>query len=78
MPIVLTSLFIYPVKSFRGCAVSSAEVDPLGLVGDRRFLVVAYLFGFRCAGAGREQGLLHCRQRTVDPLDQVRHVFNPM
>ncbi len=36
----LTGLFLYPVKSFRGCAVSTAEVDALGLVGDRRFLVV--------------------------------------
>lgn len=36
----LSGLFIYPVKSLRGCAVASAEVDPLGLVGDRRFLVV--------------------------------------
>ena len=40
MPIVVTRLFIYPVKSFRGCSVSSAEVDLLGIVGDRRFLVV--------------------------------------
>ena len=40
MPIVLTSLFLYPVKSLRGCAVSSADVDPLGIVGDRRFMVV--------------------------------------
>jgi uncharacterized protein YcbX len=37
---VLTGLFIYPVKSLRGIAVASAEVDELGLVGDRRFLVV--------------------------------------
>jgi uncharacterized protein YcbX len=36
----LTGLFIYPVKSLRGCAVRAAEVDALGLVGDRRFLVV--------------------------------------
>ena len=36
----LTGLFLYPVKSFRGCAVSAAAVDALGLVGDRRFLVV--------------------------------------
>ena len=36
----LTGLFLYPVKSFRGCAVASADVDALGLVGDRRFLVV--------------------------------------
>lgn len=36
----LTGLFLYPVKSLRGFAVASAEVDALGLVGDRRFLVV--------------------------------------
>jgi uncharacterized protein YcbX len=36
----LSGLFLYPVKSFRGCAVTAADVDALGLVGDRRFLVV--------------------------------------
>ena len=36
----LSGLFIYPVKSLRGFAVPSAAVDALGLVGDRRFLVV--------------------------------------
>src|SRR5690349_4877782 len=36
----LTGLFTYPVKSLRGCAVHEAQVDELGLVGDRRFLVV--------------------------------------
>ncbi|HWA86935.1 MAG TPA: MOSC N-terminal beta barrel domain-containing protein [Opitutus sp.] len=36
----LSGLFIYPVKSLRGCAVNSAAIDALGLVGDRRFLVV--------------------------------------
>lgn len=36
----LASLFLYPVKSLRGCAVTSAAVDDLGLIGDRRFLVV--------------------------------------
>jgi uncharacterized protein YcbX len=36
----LTGLFIYPVKSLRGIAVDSAPVDELGLVGDRRFLVI--------------------------------------
>ncbi len=36
----LAGLYIHPVKSLRGCAVASAEVDALGLVGDRRFLVV--------------------------------------
>lgn len=36
----LTGLFLYPVKSLGGFSVDSAEVDALGLVGDRRFLVV--------------------------------------
>jgi len=36
----LASLYIYPVKSLRGFAVDKAEVDELGLVGDRRYLVV--------------------------------------
>lgn len=38
--IQLTQLFIYPVKSLAGFAVESADVDALGLVGDRRFMVV--------------------------------------
>jgi uncharacterized protein YcbX len=36
----VTGLFIYPVKSMRGYAVPQADVDALGFVGDRRFLVV--------------------------------------
>lgn len=36
----LSGLFVYPVKSLRGCAVASAAVDGLGLRDDRRFLVV--------------------------------------
>lgn len=36
----LSGLFIYPVKSFRGTPVAAAGVDALGLIGDRRFLVV--------------------------------------
>jgi hypothetical protein len=36
----LSGLFLYPVKSLRGCRVGMAEVDGLGLVGDRRFMVV--------------------------------------
>jgi len=35
----LAALNIHPVKSLRGLAVQSAEVDSLGPVGDRRFLV---------------------------------------
>jgi len=36
----LTALNLFPVKSCRGCAVTAAEVDDRGLIGDRRFLVV--------------------------------------
>jgi uncharacterized protein YcbX len=36
----LASLFLYPVKSLRGFAVPRAEIDALGFVGDRRFLLV--------------------------------------
>jgi hypothetical protein len=36
----LSCICIYPVKSLRGCIVNSATIDELGLVGDRRFLVV--------------------------------------
>ena len=36
----ITRVFVYPVKSLRGYAVSAAEIDVLGFVGDRRFLLV--------------------------------------
>jgi uncharacterized protein YcbX len=36
----LSGIYFYPVKSLRGISVASAEVDALGIVGDRRFLVV--------------------------------------
>lgn len=36
----VTGLYLYPVKSLRGYAVPTAELDPLGFTGDRRFLVV--------------------------------------
>lgn len=36
----LAGLFLYPVKSLRGCAVAACELDAFGPVGDRRFLVV--------------------------------------
>ena len=36
----VTGLYLYPVKSLRGYAVPAAEIDALGFVGDRRFLVV--------------------------------------
>lgn len=36
----LTALYLYPVKSLGGVRVDNATVDALGLVGDRRFMVV--------------------------------------
>lgn len=36
----LSGLFIYPVKSLQGISLDRAQVDPLGLVHDRRFMVV--------------------------------------
>jgi uncharacterized protein len=36
----LSGLYLYPVKSLRGISVSRANVDLLGLEGDRRFMVV--------------------------------------
>ncbi len=36
----VTGLFIYPVKALRGHALTRAEFDALGFVGDRRFLIV--------------------------------------
>ena len=36
----LSGLFLHPVKSLRAVSVPSVELDALGVVGDRRFMVV--------------------------------------
>ena len=36
----VSDIRIYPVKGLRGHSVASAEVEPWGLVGDRRYMVV--------------------------------------
>jgi hypothetical protein len=54
----LSALNIHPVKSLRALAVQSAEIDALGFVGDRRFLVVDPLGNF-------------LTQRTVARMAQV-------
>lgn len=38
--VTVSALRIYPVKSCRGHTIARADVDALGFVGDRRFLVV--------------------------------------
>lgn len=40
MPLQLTAINRYPVKSCRGEALSEAVVEPWGLAGDRRWMVV--------------------------------------
>jgi uncharacterized protein YcbX len=40
MTTVLDAITIYPVKSLRGVAVQEAVVEPWGLAGDRRWMVV--------------------------------------
>ncbi len=40
MAITLTSLYRYPVKSCRRDELQHAEVEPWGLAGDRRFMIV--------------------------------------
>ncbi len=37
---LLTDLFIYPVKSLRGSTVEASSVERRGLSGDRRFMIV--------------------------------------
>ncbi|MEU6084470.1 MOSC N-terminal beta barrel domain-containing protein [Streptomyces sp. NPDC047108] len=37
---VLSSVNLYPVKSAAGCALSEATVEPWGIAGDRRWLLV--------------------------------------
>ena len=36
----LSALYLYPVKSLRGYAMTESNVDSLGLAGDRRFMLV--------------------------------------
>lgn len=60
----LASLWVYPVKSLRGCAVAAAAVDALGLAGDRRFLVVD--------GQGR-----FLTQRTLPHLALIETALDP-
>jgi uncharacterized protein YcbX len=40
MPLMVTDLYRYPVKSCRGQRLPSAAVEPWGLAGDRRWMLV--------------------------------------
>jgi uncharacterized protein len=81
----LASLHIYPVKSLRGLSVPSAQLDPLGLVGDRRFLVVEGTGAFltqrtvprmALVGAFLDESSLEMRCEGFDPV-RVRRAPDP-
>lgn len=40
MSIVLSGIFVYPVKALRGVSLEQAEVQPAGLAADRRWVIV--------------------------------------
>jgi uncharacterized protein len=63
MPAV-RGLFIYPVKSCRGIALVRAEVEPRGLLHDRRWMIVD------------EEGIM-VTQRTEPRLAQVEVTVDP-
>lgn len=55
------SLFVHPVKSFRGIQVTEGTVSPIGLKsGDNADRWVCGYFGFRCGGglAGISSGMI--------------------
>ena len=58
----LTGIFIYPIKGCAGSALPSAEVDALGLVGDRRFLIT-------------DDSGLFLRQRTLPRLALISPTY---
>lgn len=41
MPITISQLYIYPVKSLAGIAIDSSKVDAMGLMHDRRWMLVS-------------------------------------
>ena len=63
----VVSLHIYPVKSLRGISVPEVSIDTLGLVGDRRFLVV------NSTGTGLTQRT-HPRMALIDATLSAREL----
>lgn len=67
MTIRLAGISVFPVKSTRGRSVDSAEVEPLGLVGDRRWMLVDV--DGECLTARTERNLL--RLSAIDEGDRL-------
>jgi uncharacterized protein YcbX len=40
MTILISKLYVYPIKSCRGVAISDAEITPLGFKYDRNYMLV--------------------------------------
>jgi len=38
--VTLSGLFVYPVKGARGIALDAAQIEPRGIAGDRRYMIV--------------------------------------
>ena len=57
----LSGLYIYPVKSLRGCTVDICDVAPLGLGGDRRFMLVDEAGNFLSQRAHRRMALIETK-----------------
>ena len=60
----LARLYVYPVKSLRGFAVTDAQADACGLEGDRRFLVVDATGRFLTQRTLPRMALIDTRLRT--------------
>ncbi|TYZ11832.1 MOSC domain-containing protein [Hymenobacter lutimineralis] len=58
-PLLLSDLYIYPVKSLGGIRVAEAEIEPRGLRHDRRWLIVDHRNQFMTQRQHADMALLH-------------------
>jgi len=63
----LAGIWRYPVKSFQGEPLATAQLDATGVVGDRRWAVADRTTG-RVLSAKRDGRLLLATARTADPV----------
>lgn len=64
MSITLRTITVYPVKSIRGRELADALVEPLGLVGDRRWMLIDE--AGECITARRDNRLLRIEARPTE------------
>lgn len=63
-PITLSSLYIYPIKSAAGIALSSAQIEPRGLNYDRRWMLVDQARRFMTQRRFPRMALIEVRLKT--------------